>query len=239
MKRPEQHLTDSEAGAIFLGVFAEWSVNASERDYGWDYIVEVFRKGESTGFQFNAQLKGSRHTEYSADGSFISQELEIDSADYLARQLRQPTFLFHADVEAKKLFWSAIQLDRRVLEVLEHGKAKTLTVRIPTANALPDKFDQFARDLMRAQTVVVSRILVQTPHVGFAEAMKSQPAERISEVAEDLHEKGYHLELGAAFLHRKSGDIAGAVEAIHKVATSAGASGYVEVQFNGTSGRRA
>src|SRR5205823_6549946 len=116
-------------------------------------------------------------------------ELEIDSADYLARQLRQPTFLFHADVEEKKVFWSAIQLDQQVLEKLEEGKTKSLTVRIPTANILPDQFDQFVQDLTRSHTVVVSRILMKTTHVEFAEAMKSQPVERINKVAEDLHEK--------------------------------------------------
>jgi hypothetical protein len=232
VKRPEQHVTDSEADGVFQGVFAEWSVNGSKRDYGWDYVVEVFRNGESTGFLFNGQLKGSRHTEYSADGSFISQELEIDSADYLARQLRQPTFLFHADVAAKKLFWSAIQLDQRVLEVLEQGKAKSLTVRIPTANVLPERFERFLQDLTQSQMVVVSRILLGTRPVEFADAMASQPIERISEVAEDLHEKGFHLELQAAFLRRKGGDIAGAIAAIRKVADSAGASGYVEVHFN-------
>jgi hypothetical protein len=77
--------------------------------------VEVFRDGESTGFLFNDQLKGSRHT----DGSFVSQEFEIDSADDLSRQLRQPTFLFQADVEQKKLFWGAIQLDAQVRQNLE------------------------------------------------------------------------------------------------------------------------
>ena len=109
--------------------------------------MEVFRNGESTGLLFNGQLKGSRHTGYSADRSFISQELEIDSADYLARQLRQPTFLFHADVEAKEVFWSAIQLDQQVIGKLEQGDAKSLTVRIPTANVLPERFDQFLQDL--------------------------------------------------------------------------------------------
>ncbi len=234
MKRPEQHVTDSEAGGIFQGIFAEWSVNGSTRDYGWDYVVEVFRNGESTGFLFSAQLKGSRHTKYSADGSFISQELEIDSADYLARQLRQPTFLFHADVEAKKLYWSAIQLDQRVLKVLEQDqdKVKSLTVRIPTANVLPERFERFLEDLTQSQIVVVSRILLGTRSVKFADAMASQPIERIGEVAEDLHEKGFHLELQAAFLRRKSGDIAGAISAIHKVAQSAEAAGYVEVHFN-------
>src|SRR2546426_4103007 len=99
MKRPEQHEIDSKADAIFRKVFAEWGVNKSERDYGWDYVVEVFRDGNSTGVLFNVQLKGSRRTDYSADHSFISQTLEMDSADYLARQLKLPTFLVHVDVE--------------------------------------------------------------------------------------------------------------------------------------------
>jgi hypothetical protein len=232
VKRPEQHVTDSDADAVFQGVFSEWSVNGSKRDYGWDYVVEVFRNGESTGFLFNSQLKGSRHTARSADGSFISQELETDSADYLARQLQQPTFLFHADVEVKKLFWCAIQLDQKVLEILEQGRAKSLTVRIPTANVLPDRFDQFLQDLTRSQMVVVSRILLGTRPVEFADAMASQPIERIGEVAEDLHEKGFHLELQAAFLQRQGGDIAGAIAAIHKVAASASASGYLGIHFN-------
>ncbi len=232
MKRPEQHVTDSEADGIFQGVFAEWSVNGSKRDYGWDYVVEVFRNGESTGFLFNGQLKGSRHTNYSADRSFISQELGLDSADYLARQLRLPTFLFHADVEAKKLFWSAIQLDQRVLEALAQGEAKSLAVRIPAANVLPERFERFLQDLTQSQMVVVSRILLGTRPVQFADAMASQPIERITKVAEDLHEKGFRLELQAAFRQRKDGDIAGAIAAINKVADSARASGYVEVHFN-------
>jgi hypothetical protein len=232
VKRPQQHVTDSESDALFQGIFAKWSVNGSKRDYGWDYVVEVFRNGESTGFLFNGQLKGSRHTEYSADGSFISQELESDSADYLARQLRQPTFLFHADVEQKKLFWSAVQLDQQVRQKLERGTTKSLTVRIPTANLLPDRFDQFVQDLSQAQSVIVSRILMQTSHIEFAQAMKSQPVEQITEAAEDLHEKAYHLELEAAFLQRKGGDIPGAITAIRKVASIAAASGHLEVQFN-------
>jgi hypothetical protein len=48
--RPEQHITDSKAGAIFRGAFPEWAVNGSQCDYGWDYVVEVFRNNESTGF---------------------------------------------------------------------------------------------------------------------------------------------------------------------------------------------
>ena len=116
VKRPEQHETDSEADAIFRATFAKWAITPSERDYGWDYIVEFFKGHDSTGMFLAGQLKGSRHTKHSTDGAFISQPLEQDAADYLARQLEQPTFLFHVDVVAKKLFWSAIQLDQKVLD---------------------------------------------------------------------------------------------------------------------------
>ena len=232
MKRPEQHETDSAADALFRGVFHQWGITPSERDYGWDHVVEVFRSGESTGLLFNGQLKGSRYTEYSADRSFISQELETDSADYLARQLRQPTFLFHADVEQKKLFWSAIQLDQKVLEKLDEGGRKSLTVRVPTANVLPERLAEFLKDLTRSHTVVASRALRQTTHIEFVEAMNSQPVEQIRKVADDLHEKGYHLDLQVAFDQRKRGDIDGAIISLRKVATSAGISGLIEIQFN-------
>ena len=234
MKRPEQHVTDSQADAIFRGAFSEWAVNGNERDYGWDYVVEVFRNGQSTGLLFHAQLKGSRHTEYSADGTFMSQALEQDAADYLARQLRQPTFLFHADVCSRKLFWSAIQLDQKVLAALEQGKGASLTVRIPTANLLPDHIGRFVQDLTRSQMDVVSRILLGTKPIDFVDGMAGQPVERVTEIAEDLHEKGFHLELQLAHQQLRSGDLAGAISAVQKVVASSSSSGYVGVHFNAT-----
>ena len=198
MKRPEQHVTDSQGDAIFHWKFAQWAVNGSERDYGWDYVVEVFRNGASTGLTFNAQLKSSLHTEYSSDDVFISQSLERDAADYLARQLHQPTFLFHADVSTKRLFWSAIQLDEAVLTALEKGETRSLTVRIPTANNLREQLDQFLADLTRSQTIVLSRLLLGTTAADFVDAMRGRPIERIAEVAADLHEKGFRLDLQKA-----------------------------------------
>ena len=46
-------------------------VTGSERDYGWDYVVEVFRNGTSTALTFNAQLKRSLHTAYSSEAVAI------------------------------------------------------------------------------------------------------------------------------------------------------------------------
>ena len=47
MKRPEQHETDSDADALFRATFSKWAITPSERDYGWDYIVEFFKEHES------------------------------------------------------------------------------------------------------------------------------------------------------------------------------------------------
>jgi len=232
LKRPEQHVTDSQADAIFRAAFSEWAVNASQRDYGWDYVVEVFRDGNSTGLTFNAQLKGSLHTRYSSDGAFVSQPLEQDAAEYLSRQLRQPTFLFHADVQRKGLFWSAIQLDEKVADALERGETQSLTVRLPTSNALPDQMSRFLKDLTQSQMVVVSRILLGTQPADFVQAMKGQPIKRRAEVAKDLHEKGFYLDLQTAHDLRRDGDMTGAKAAVRKVLASSAA--YLEIQFNAT-----
>ena len=232
MKRPEQHVTDSRGDAIFRAAFAGWAVNPIERDYGRDYVVEVFRNGASTGLTFNAQLKSSLHTDYSSGGRFVSQLLERRAADYLARQLHQPTFLFHADVNAEKPFWSAIQLDEAVLTALEKGETHALTVRIPTANSLPERFDQFLGDLTRSQTVVTSRLLLGTKTTDFVDAMRGRPTERNAEVAADLHEKGFRLDLQTAWDQMRQRDLPGAIATAKRVL--ANSTGYLEMQFNAT-----
>jgi len=180
----------------------------------------------------HSQLKGSRHSKYSADGRFISQPLEQDAADYLARQLEQPTFLFHADVIAKKLFWSAIQLDQNVLASLEKSETKSITVRIPTANLLPDGMERFLSELTRAKISVISRVLLGTKPIEFVNAMAKQPVERLSEVADDFHFKGFQLELQVAHRRFRKGEVDGALAAVKKVLAES--SSYIEVQFNGT-----
>ena len=232
MKRPEQHVTDSQGDAVFRWEFAQWAVSGSERDYGWDYVVEVFHNGASTGLTFNAQLKSSLHTAYSSGAVFISQSLERDAADYLGRQLHQPTFLFHADVTRQKLFWSAIQLDEAMLKALENGEAQSLTVRIPTANSLPERFEQFLADLTRSKTIVVSRLLLGTKADDFVGAMRGQPIERVVEVAADLHEKGFRLDLQTAHRQMRGEDLPAAIATVNRVLGNS--TGYLEVRFNAT-----
>jgi hypothetical protein len=175
VKRPEPHIIASEADAIFRRAFAEWAVCPQVPDYGVDYIVRVSRDNQQTGYSFNAQLKGSRNTKKSADGRFILQALKRGAADYLARQLRQPTFLFHADVIDQELFWSAIQLDQKVIDALGGGNAKSLTVRIPTANVLQCGLERFLIDLEQSEKVIARRINAENGHTVLYDGFTNYP----------------------------------------------------------------
>jgi hypothetical protein len=232
LKRPQQHITDSQGNALFRQVFAEWAVNPSEEDYGWDYIVERFKGGISTGLLFSAQLKSSANTQYSCDGSFISQPLERKAAEYLARQLQIPSFLFHADVTRGKLFWNAIQLDEPIRAALERSERDQVTVRIRTSNVLPDAFDRFVSDLTASQNAIVRRVLRGTNAADFFARGPQQPSERIREEAQDFHEKGFFLELSSADELRKRADFPGAIAAIQRVLEKS--DGHTYIQFNGT-----
>jgi len=129
-------------------------------------------------------------------------------------------------------FWSAIQLDQKVLATLEKGGAKSLTVRIPTSNLLPSGIERFLADLTQSRLVEISRVLLGTRSIDFADAMARQPVKRVSEVAEDLHVKGFRLELQLAHQQRQEGDWDGAVSAVRRVL--ANSSSYVAIQFDGT-----
>ncbi len=232
MERPDRHVIDSEADALFRAVFADWGISRNERDYGRDYVVEVFRNGESTGLLFNVQLKGSRTSGYSADGSFVSQKLEMDSADYLARHLTVPTFLVHMDVERKLVFWSAIQLDQNVWEKISRGEPRNSWPwsAFRPRTYLPARRDQFARDLAPALTVVTTRTLRGTSPIDFASAMAAHVVQRQHECWYDFHERGFFLELDAAYRQGQAGDPSGAIAALDKIASTAHVAGNVAVE---------
>ena len=230
VKRPPEHETDDKGDALFRLRFAEWGVNPSEKDYGWDYVVEVFRNGESTGHLLAAQLKSSASTPYSKDQTFISQPLETPAADYLARQLKLPTFLFHADIRSNRLFWSAIQLDAGVPARLEKGETQSLTVRIPTANVLPDRFDNFLRDLRNVKLALLTRELMGTDNERFVAALSDQAPDMVQDVVEDLHEKAFRLEMQTAHDIFRSGNLAEAIQRLKRLLQNPVAS--IPVRFN-------
>ena len=92
-----------------------WVLTGFEEDYGIDYDVQVFVNGSPDGLWFKIQLKSSASSNYSADSTFVSLQLELDHAKHYALEMRDPVFLIHADIQAKKVFWFAPQLDNELL----------------------------------------------------------------------------------------------------------------------------
>jgi hypothetical protein len=82
-------------------------VNRIEKDYGVDFDVQMFEDNKATGEWFKVQLKSSECSEYSANGDFVSETISKDHASYYSTEIRDPIFILHADVKAKRTFWFA------------------------------------------------------------------------------------------------------------------------------------
>lgn len=155
-----------------------WVLTGFEEDYGIDYDVQVFVNGSPDGLWFKIQLKSSASTEYSVDGTFVSVELSLDHAKHYALEIRDPVFLVHADVQAKKVFWCAPQLDNELIQKLTAGEnLSTATVRVPTSNLLPDTAEKLLETVEKLYVVLGHRTLIDSSISSFADSLKYHPGE--------------------------------------------------------------
>jgi hypothetical protein len=175
--KPEQHETN-RAGKRLLREVLEplgWVVNDVQEDYGIDSYVQIFDGSSPTGAWFHVQLKSSASSDYSADRTFVSQELLTDHARHYALEMRQPVFLIHADTTARKVYWYAPQLDQRLAMVLRQTGARLITVRIPTRQELPGTAPELLTSLNDAHLLLSTRELTAAPTESFAESLKHFP----------------------------------------------------------------
>jgi len=169
-----------------------WVLTGFEEDYGIDYDVQVFVNGSPDGLWFKMQLKSSASSDYSADGTFVSLQLDLDHARHYALEMRDPVFLIHADILAKKIFWSAPQLDSQLVLKLAGGEnSSTVTVRVPTSNLLPDTAEQLLEAVEKLYVVLGNRTLVASSMSSFADSLKYQPGEE--KLREEFQRKGDFL----------------------------------------------
>jgi Domain of unknown function (DUF4365) len=175
--KPKEH-DINQAGKRLLREVIEplgWVVNDVQEDYGVDCNVQVFDGKSPTGEWFHVQLKSSASSNYSADKSFVSQELPIDHARHYALEMRQPVFLVHADVSLKKLYWYAPQLDRQLAIELSKSASKSITVRIPSIQNLPDTAAELLTGLEKIHLALAIRILTLTSTQSFADSFPHLP----------------------------------------------------------------
>lgn len=152
-----------------------WVVNDVQEDYAIDSNVQIFDGKAPTGAWFHVQLKSSTSSEYSADRTFISQQLPTDHARHYAVEMREPIILIHADVEARSIYWYAPQLDVRLVSVLAKTGAKFITVRIPTSQELPTTAPGLLTSLDTIYLTLASRELTSASAQSFAECIEHLP----------------------------------------------------------------
>lgn len=170
-----------------------WVLNDVQEDYGIDSNIQVFDSGSPTGAWFHVQLKSSRNTSYSADKTFVSQELSVEHARHYAIEMREPVALVHADVAAQKVYWCFPQLDRTLISALGTTPAKSITVRIPTLHEVPSEAAQLLTALERVYLTLASRELASASNRDFAESLVHFPNQAV--FAKALQEKNDLLKL--------------------------------------------
>jgi hypothetical protein len=138
--KPEEHEINRARKRLLRTVVEElgWVLNDVEEDYGIDSNVQIFDGTHPTGAWFHKQLKSSCHSDYSADQTFISQELSVDHARHCALGMRQPIRVIYADVTSEKIYWYFPQLDKNLATALSNVTTESIRVRIPSYQQLPD-----------------------------------------------------------------------------------------------------
>jgi len=193
--KPEEHEID-RAGKLLVRRVLEsikWVLNDVQEDYGIDSNIQLFEGEHPTGAWFHVQLKSSRHSEYSTDQTFISQSLSLDHARHYAREMRQPVILIHADLGAEKIYWHAPQLDHALHAALESSTAKTITVRIPTRQDLPNSAPHLLTTLDNIYLALATRELLSSSTRSFAESLTHFPDQQ--RLAQEFHNKSDLLRL--------------------------------------------
>jgi len=175
--KPEQHDIDRAGKRLLREVLEplEWVVNNVQEDYGIDCNLQVPDGRQPTGAWFHVQSKSSASPDYSANGAFVSQQLSIDHARHYALEMRQPIFLLHADVISARIYWHAPPLDDHLASVLATTHAQFITVRMPTAQHLPETAPELLATLNEIYLVLGNRAITSASGHDFAESLKHLP----------------------------------------------------------------
>ena len=138
---------DQEARSV--GQFMErlallgWKPQGPRKDYGEDYLVQIWDDGVPSGLSFYVQLKSITNAEKrkgKRDSQTLHYKLEVKDIDHWAAHA-VPVVLVIWDVQARVGYWQTI---RRVVEGLEKEKPKWrqnvhVTVNVPVANTTNDE----------------------------------------------------------------------------------------------------
>ena len=213
--RVYQHIIDTMAIKTTLNSIPHhWVVrDLSERDYGVDLMIEIFRKAgsndkghhfyDATGQVYYLQLKGTNSEfEYDEEQETLSYPIDRSTLLYVEK-FSTPFILFRVSVVAGKEKVHFLWLQRYIMEVLDFDvpdwrerkrKAKegeeekyqeSFTVKIPKSNVLPDNFLKIEK--------IASRIKYIEEHSEFYERFGTVKSYLAAIIAHRLDAEGYSL----------------------------------------------
>ena len=139
-KRSIQQIIDRNGRLIFesalpnsekFSMIFSWE----SEDFGIDGHMQVFKNKEHEGEFLKAQLKSKGKAKYINKGQILSYSLDLDSAYFLIKKVKDPAVLIVVDNKNKRVFWYPIQtsVDARVAleqRLLEDNQAENPSITL-------------------------------------------------------------------------------------------------------------
>jgi hypothetical protein len=156
MQRSEQQRISAEAERHFGSIVSgEHALRKQDQDdNGIDYEIELFREGQTTGFIFKVQLKGTENLHLLTDGNRISfNGFELPKAKYLIEEIEIPAAIILVDVITKQTYWTSVQDNNPLIGAYEAAKKANrgeITVHLNTQNVLPETWDTLFGSMVRS-----------------------------------------------------------------------------------------
>lgn len=143
MKRPTQHVTETISHRIFLDLIpVEWVVREIKPDYGIDYLIEVFKSGQSTGITFFVQLKGS---EQEIVSDTFEKQFGIDNLNYYA-SLALPVLIVCVSTTTKQTW--GIWANKLIKSLNLKSEQETVKLKLASENLIKaEYFNQIEAEL--------------------------------------------------------------------------------------------
>ena len=111
VKRTDSQIKEGKSFTYVKETLNEWVVNRLHDDYGIDFDIQIYEKGENTaldgtGLNFGAQIKSTETTNISK--THLKCRLDIDHIDYFVKQER-PILLIVYHMSRECAFWVVMQ----------------------------------------------------------------------------------------------------------------------------------
>lgn len=158
-----------QAGRIFESTLASnWAYRSQEdqEDYGIDGEIEIIDdKDKATGFIFKIQLKGTTVSTPQKNGSFVYNSASVERFEYYMDKVSIPTIFVVCDVNKEICYWTHIQGNQTIQNLLIEAKQKdqkTFTLTLEASDILKKEeicFNNIIRSIDTAKEAITIRAI--------------------------------------------------------------------------------